>query len=177
MLLRDSIVASVARIRARDIPAEALTGAGRTTTVRACPRCPSSARLVASSSPPRGTAWPDDTPRSAPRHPPPSARSRGRFHVRSHRPAEPPAAARSLLMDLSFLVRGFLIGFGVALGVGPISLLVIRRTLDHGRVYGLASGAGVALADASYGAVAAFGLTAVTAVLVSARAPLALVGG
>ncbi len=80
-------------------------------------------------------------------------------------------------MDLSFFPRGALIGFTVAIGVGPISLLTIRRTLDHGRVYGLASGLGVAAADATYGAVAAFGLTAVTAVLVGARPALALVGG
>ena len=80
-------------------------------------------------------------------------------------------------MDPSFLTRGLVIGFTVALGVGPISLLTIRRTLAHGRAYGLASGLGVAAADASYGAVAAFGLTAVTSVLVGARPVLAFVGG
>ena len=80
-------------------------------------------------------------------------------------------------MDLSFLLRGFAIGFNVAVGVGPITLLTIRRTLAHGRVYGLASGLGVASADASYGAIAAFGLTALTAVLVGARTLLAFVGG
>ena len=80
-------------------------------------------------------------------------------------------------MDVSFLTRGLVIGFTVALGVGPISLLTIRRTLAHGRAYGLASGLGVAAADASYGAVAAFGLTAVTAILVGARPVLAFVGG
>ena len=53
----------------------------------------------------------------------------------------------------------------------------VLRTLAHGRAYGLASGVGVALADASYGGVAAFGLTAVTAVLVGARSALALIGG
>jgi len=80
-------------------------------------------------------------------------------------------------MDPSFLARGLLIGFTVALGVGPLSLLTIRRTLGHGRVYGLASGSGIAAADASYGAVAAFGLSAVTALLVGIRSSLALVGG
>lgn len=80
-------------------------------------------------------------------------------------------------MDPTFLIRGLVIGFTVAAAVGPISLLTIRRTVAHGRVYGLASGLGVASADASYGAVAAFGLTAITAVLVGARTILALVGG
>ena len=65
-------------------------------------------------------------------------------------------------MDPSFLLRGLAIGFTVAMVVGPISLLTIRRTLAHGRAYGLASGIGVALADASYGGIAAFGLTAIS---------------
>jgi threonine/homoserine/homoserine lactone efflux protein len=80
-------------------------------------------------------------------------------------------------MDLTFLARGLAIGFAVAAAVGPISLLTIRRTLAHGRAYGLASGLGVALADATYGGVAAFGLTAITAVLVGARSILAFIGG
>lgn len=80
-------------------------------------------------------------------------------------------------MDPTFFARGLAIGFTVAAAVGPISLLTIRRTIAHGRLYGLVSGLGVALADASYGAVAAFGLTAVTAVLVDARTGLGLVGG
>jgi len=80
-------------------------------------------------------------------------------------------------MDLTFLVRGLAIGFTVASAVGPISVLTIRRTLARGRGYGLASGLGVALADACYGGIAAFGLTAATSVLVGVREPLALVGG
>ena len=80
-------------------------------------------------------------------------------------------------MNLSFLIRGLVIGFTVAMVVGPIGVLTIRRTLVHGRVYGLASGAGVAAADGTYGGVAAFGLTAITAILVGIRPALALVGG
>ncbi len=80
-------------------------------------------------------------------------------------------------MDPTFLVRGIAIGFAIAAGVGPISLLTIRRTLAHGRVYGLVSGAGVALADATYAGIAAFGLTAVTNGLVANRAALGLWGG
>jgi threonine/homoserine/homoserine lactone efflux protein len=80
-------------------------------------------------------------------------------------------------MDLTFLARGLAIGFTVAAAVGPISLLTIRRTLAHGPVYGLVSGMGVALADASYGGIAAFGLTAVTSVLVGLRVALGLIGG
>jgi threonine/homoserine/homoserine lactone efflux protein len=80
-------------------------------------------------------------------------------------------------MDPSFLARGLAVGFTVAAAVGPISVLVLRRTLAHGRVYGLASGMGVAAADGSYGGIAAFGLTAITSVLVGLRPLLGLVGG
>jgi threonine/homoserine/homoserine lactone efflux protein len=73
--------------------------------------------------------------------------------------------------------RGFILGFTIAATVGPISLLVIRRTLAEGRVVGLASGLGVATADGTYGAIAAFGLGAITRVLVDARPVLGLAGG
>jgi threonine/homoserine/homoserine lactone efflux protein len=80
-------------------------------------------------------------------------------------------------VDLTVLVRGFVLGFTIAAAVGPIRLLCIRRTLAEGRVVGLASGLGVATADATYGAIAAFGLTAVTDLLVDWRRPLGVVGG
>ena len=80
-------------------------------------------------------------------------------------------------LALPLPIRGLIIGFTIAAAVGPISLLVIRRTIEHGGIYGFASGLGVATADASYGAIAAFGLTALTSVLVSGRLVLGIVGG
>lgn len=80
-------------------------------------------------------------------------------------------------VDPALILRGYLLGFTIAAAVGPIGVLVIRRTLAEGQRYGLVSGLGVATADATYGAIAAFGLGAVTAVLVGARQVLGLVGG
>jgi threonine/homoserine/homoserine lactone efflux protein len=80
-------------------------------------------------------------------------------------------------MDPILLARGFVLGLTIAAAVGPIALLCIRRTLAEGRVVGLVSGLGVATADATYGAIAAFGLTAVTDLLVAWRQPLAVGGG
>jgi threonine/homoserine/homoserine lactone efflux protein len=80
-------------------------------------------------------------------------------------------------LDLPLPLRGLIIGFTIAAAVGPISLLTIRRTLAHGRLYGLVSGLGVATADASYAGIAAFGLTAVTSLLVSGRFLLGVIGG
>jgi threonine/homoserine/homoserine lactone efflux protein len=80
-------------------------------------------------------------------------------------------------MDTALFLRGLVLGFTIAAAVGPISLLVIRRTLAEGRLVGLVSGMGVATADATYGAIAAFGLTAVTDLLVDWRRALGIIGG
>jgi threonine/homoserine/homoserine lactone efflux protein len=80
-------------------------------------------------------------------------------------------------VTLDLYLRGLAIGFAIAFALGPIGLLVIRRTVDRGWAYGLLSGIGVASADAVYGAVAALGLTAVSNVLVGIDRPLGIVGG
>ncbi len=80
-------------------------------------------------------------------------------------------------MDISFLVRGFVIGFSIAAPVGPIGVLCMRRTLAEGRAAGLVSGLGAACADAIYGCVAGFGLTFISSFLVNQQLWLRLVGG
>jgi threonine/homoserine/homoserine lactone efflux protein len=80
-------------------------------------------------------------------------------------------------MDPTLIIRSSVLGFTIAAAVGPISLLCIRRTLAEGRLVGLVSGLGVATADATYGAIAAFGLTALTDLLVDGRRVLGVVGG
>ena len=67
---------------------------------------------------------------------------------------------------LLLFLRGFLIGISIAAPVGPIGVLCIRRTLTEGKLKGFLSGMGAASADMVYGAVAAFGLTMITDVLV-----------
>jgi threonine/homoserine/homoserine lactone efflux protein len=80
-------------------------------------------------------------------------------------------------MDSSMLARGIVLGFSIAAAFGPIGLLCVRRTLTGGFAVGFVSGLGAATADALYGAVAAFGLTAVSAALAGNQAWLRLVGG
>ena len=77
---------------------------------------------------------------------------------------------------MSFL-KGLGFGFLLAATVGPMWILCFRPTLAHGRLSGLVSGMGVATADAIYGFVAAFGLTAVSNFLLAQKFWLALVGG
>ncbi len=80
-------------------------------------------------------------------------------------------------MDFALLLRGLVLGFSIAAPVGPIGLLCIKRTLTEGRVYGLASGLGAAAADGIYGALGAFGISAVIGALTGAQFWLRLVGG
>jgi len=78
---------------------------------------------------------------------------------------------------LNFLAKGALIGLSIAAPVGPIGVLCIRRTLEHGRRAGLASGIGAAVADTLYGCVAGFGLTAISDALIFLAPWLNLGGG
>jgi threonine/homoserine/homoserine lactone efflux protein len=80
-------------------------------------------------------------------------------------------------MSPNFLFKGLLIGFSIAAPVGPIGVLCIRRSLAEGRQVGLATGLGAAAADAAYGAVASFGLTAISGFLVGRRIWLEFLGG
>ena len=68
--------------------------------------------------------------------------------------------AGGILVSLEIVGRGIALGFSIAAPVGPIGLLVVRRSLVDGRCAGLATGLGAATADALYGAVAGLGLTA-----------------
>ncbi|MBW1714135.1 MAG: LysE family transporter, partial [Deltaproteobacteria bacterium] len=80
-------------------------------------------------------------------------------------------------MNLELLVKGMLIGLGIAAPVGPVGLLCLHRILTKGPGSGLASGLGVAGADALYASLAAFGVSVVTGLLVGHRFWLRLGGG
>ncbi len=80
-------------------------------------------------------------------------------------------------MLIFVLLKGIAMGLAIAAPVGPIGLLCIRRTLDKGRLVGLLSGCGAATADGLYGMVAAFGLTAVSDLLVEYSDWLRIGGG
>jgi len=75
------------------------------------------------------------------------------------------------------LALGFIVGFPIALSPGPIFFLVLRRTLARGWRSGLVSGLGVATGDATYAALAAFGIAAVTTFLLAERRWIGLTGG
>jgi threonine/homoserine/homoserine lactone efflux protein len=81
--------------------------------------------------------------------------SRLRRDVSSSRLAPMPAA---LLFDL---LKGVIVGVVIALPVGPVGVLCVRRTLFEGPSFGFVSGLGAATADTIFGVIAGFGLTIV----------------
>ena len=74
------------------------------------------------------------------------------------------------------LLKGLAFGFVLAATVGPMWILCLRRTLAAGPLVGLASGLGIAAADGLYGAIAAFGLTAISGFLLAHSFWIGLVG-
>jgi threonine/homoserine/homoserine lactone efflux protein len=80
-------------------------------------------------------------------------------------------------LDSTLLIQGIIIGFSIALPVGPIGILCIRKTLAEGRLSGFVVGLGAATADALYGFAAGFGLTFFSNLLISQQMWLRLIGG
>ncbi|MDP4103582.1 MAG: LysE family transporter [Bacillota bacterium] len=74
------------------------------------------------------------------------------------------------------LIKGLIIGFSIAAPVGPIGVLCIRRTLEHGRFIGFVSGLGAATADGLYGMIAGFGLTLITNFLIGQQLWIHFIG-
>lgn len=79
-------------------------------------------------------------------------------------------------MDLEFFIKGLIIGFSIAVPVGPIGVLCIQRSLQNGQLSGLSTGLGAATADAIYGFIAGFGLTLISNFLVQQKFWLQTIG-
>ncbi len=80
-------------------------------------------------------------------------------------------------MVFELLIKGLIIGFAVAVPVGPIGVLTIKRTLNEGRRSGFITGMGAAFADTLYGVVAECSLTAVSSFLIHEQFWMKLIGG
>lgn len=80
-------------------------------------------------------------------------------------------------MEIFLFIKGLLIGFSIAAPIGPIGVLVIKRTLGQGRIYGIVSGIGAASADAVYGLIAGLGLTFITNFFIGLQFWFHLAGG
>jgi threonine/homoserine/homoserine lactone efflux protein len=64
-------------------------------------------------------------------------------------------------------IQGIIIGLTLAVPIGPISLLCIRRAITGGRLHGIVSGIGVATSDSLYAIVAVLGLTVISGIILA----------
>ena len=68
-------------------------------------------------------------------------------------------------MHLAHFLMAVLAGLAIAAPVGPIGVICIRRTLEHGFARGFASGLGAAMADGCYGLIAAVSMTSALSII------------
>jgi threonine/homoserine/homoserine lactone efflux protein len=78
---------------------------------------------------------------------------------------------------IQLAIEGAVIGFVIAVPVGPAAALCMRRAISVGALAGYLTGVGAALGDAVFGAVAAFGLSFVETFVISHEAWLRGTGG
>jgi threonine/homoserine/homoserine lactone efflux protein len=72
---------------------------------------------------------------------------------------------------------GFFVGLIAAIPVGPVNLLVVRRSLAYDPLHGFMSGLGAVLADGIYASITAFGFTAIAQLIEGHSTTLQIVGG
>ena len=80
-------------------------------------------------------------------------------------------------MLLIFLLKGIVVGVVIAVPVGPVGVLCVRRTIFEGKLAGFISGLGAATGDAMFGLLAAFGLTFISDLLIGYQQWLRVAGG
>ena len=73
-------------------------------------------------------------------------------------------------------LKALIIGFSIAMPVGPIGMLCIKNTLSHGFRIGIATGLGAALADSCYGFMAGGGLAVLSNFLLSNTVIIKIIG-
>jgi threonine/homoserine/homoserine lactone efflux protein len=82
----------------------------------------------------------------------------------------------SLISDVAF-IRGAIAGFLLAVPLGPVAILCIRRALARGQIECIIAGFGAALADTIFGAVAGLGITFISSFVVAHEIIIGLLGG
>lgn len=68
-------------------------------------------------------------------------------------------------MDIVLIATGFVIGLAVAAPVGPVNLMCIQNTVQHGLWSGFAIGIGAAAGDGVFAVIAAFGITWISSLI------------
>ena len=63
-----------------------------------------------------------------------------------------------MLMELTYVLKGFLIGICAAIPLGPVAMLVIQKTLTEGRKAGFSCGLGCSVSDCIFACISGLAL-------------------
>jgi threonine/homoserine/homoserine lactone efflux protein len=80
-------------------------------------------------------------------------------------------------MNVMHFVEGAVIGFSLAVPIGPVGILCVRQTLEDGVRYGLVIGVSAASCDMVNGIVATFGIARISDFIALEQCWIRLVGG
>ena len=80
-------------------------------------------------------------------------------------------------MEITYLIKGIIIGFIISAPIGPVAALCVQRTLTEGKISGFITGLGAASADIIYALIALYGLSFISSIIVKEEFWIRLVGG
>jgi len=75
------------------------------------------------------------------------------------------------------LIWGIVVGFAIAVPIGPVGIIVVQRTITKNRLIGLVTGLGAALTDGFLATVGAFGIKTISEFIFHQQTLLRLIGG
>lgn len=75
------------------------------------------------------------------------------------------------------ILKALLLGFCVAVPIGPVLLLVMQKTLSRGRWFGVAAGCGSAVIDTAYACIGLFALSLIEDFIIGYEDLLFVIGG
>ncbi len=82
-----------------------------------------------------------------------------------------------MLLDFTYLLKGFLIGICAAIPLGPVAMLVIQKTLTEGRKAGFSCGLGCSVADCIFACISGLALYTAGQFIEKNTVSIQLIGG
>lgn len=81
------------------------------------------------------------------------------------------------MVDLLFILKGFIIGIIVSVPIGPILMLTIQKSVNDGRKAGFSCGLGATAVDTTCAVISAFALSAIGRLIEEETPLIEIVGG
>src|SRR5512133_1946319 len=82
-----------------------------------------------------------------------------------------------MITAIEIVLKGIILGLAVSIPLGPVSIIMINRTIKRGMLSGFFSGLGLATADTLLALLAGLGFTVILGFIKEERFILSVVGG